>query len=194
MTHFQGFLYEFEGVEGMEDDEAGQQPAIDGEIENPPSSDQFLTTFGELDGVQIVAILHDQSAFHSITKSDIFNEPITAPENSATLENSVFSLDSRYAANAFQGIMPDTGAAGVSTAGEPQVQALQRLDNSITIDRSTAGQHMIRIGKGKVVSLGTIGVQTPLGHIVMNGQLMPYSCHVMHQSSLMHGTSCTSEE
>ena len=29
---------------------------------------------------------------------------------------------------------------------------------------------------------------------VMNGQLMPYSCHVMHQSSLMHGTSCTSEE
>jgi len=30
--------------------------------------------------------------------------------------------------------MPDTGAAGVSIAGEPQVQALQQLNSSVQIN------------------------------------------------------------
>ena len=67
--------------------------------------------------------------------------------------------------------MPDTGDAGVSTAGEPQVQALQRLDSSIQVDQSTAGQHTIRFGKGKAISLGTIRVRTPLGCITF--QVIP---------------------
>jgi len=50
-----------------------------------------------------------------ITKLDIFNEP---------KESSAFSFNNRYLANVFYGIMPDTGAAGVSIAGEPQVWAL----------------------------------------------------------------------
>ena len=64
--------------------------------------------------------------------------------------------------------MPDTGAAGVSTAGEPQVRALQQLDTSIQIDQSTAGQHTIRFGKGTAISLGTIRVKTPLGYIIFH--------------------------
>ena len=64
--------------------------------------------------------------------------------------------------------MPDTGAAGVSTAGEPQVRALQQLESSIQIDQSTAGQHTIRFGKGTAISLGTIRVQTPLGYITFH--------------------------
>ena len=31
----------------------------------------------------------------------------------------MFSFNDRYSANVFYGIMPDTKAAGVSTAGEP---------------------------------------------------------------------------
>jgi len=50
-----------------------------------------------------------------ITKSDIFNEP---------KESFAFSFNNKYSANVFYGIMPDTRAAGVSTVGEPQVQAL----------------------------------------------------------------------
>ena len=33
----------------------------------------------------------------------------------------MFFFNNKYLANIFYSIMPDTGAAGVSTAGEPQV-------------------------------------------------------------------------
>ena len=94
---------------------------MDMEIEDY-SSDQYFTEYGKVDGTQTVAVLNDQSTLHSITKLDIFNEP---------KESSAFSFDDRYSANVFYGIMPDTGAAGVSTAGEPQVRALQQLDSSV---------------------------------------------------------------
>ena len=47
--------------------------------------------------------------FYSITKSDVFNK---------LKESSMFFFNSRYSANVFYSIMPDTKAAGVSTAGE----------------------------------------------------------------------------
>ena len=53
-------------------------------------------------------------------------------------------------------------------AGESQVRALQRLDSSIQINQSMAGQHTIRFGKGTAISLGTINVKTPLGHMVFH--------------------------
>jgi len=89
---------------------------MDIEIEdynNPTDySDQYITEFSKIDGIQTIAILNDQSTFHSITKSDIFNEP---------KENSMFSFNNRYSANIFYSIMPNTGATGVSTAGELQI-------------------------------------------------------------------------
>jgi len=146
-------------VEDLEDKiNEAEQLLMDMEIEDY-SSDQYFTEFGKVDGIQTVAVLNDQSMLHSITKSDIFNE---------AKESSTFSFDDRYSANVFHGIMPDTGAAGVSTAGEPQVQALQQLDSSVQIDQSTAGQHKIRFGKGTAISLGTVQVQTPLGYITFH--------------------------
>jgi hypothetical protein len=106
---------------------------MDMEIEDY-SSDQYFTEFGKVDGTQTVAVLNDQSTLHSVTKSDIFNEP---------KESSAFSFDDRYSANVFHGIMPDTGAAGVSTAGEPQVRALQQLDSSVQIDQSCSFREII---------------------------------------------------
>ena len=82
---------------------------MDMEIENY-SPNQYFTKYSEVDGTQTVAVLNDQSTLHSITKSDIFNEP---------KESSAFSFDDRYSANVFYGIMLDIGAAGVSTVGEP---------------------------------------------------------------------------
>jgi hypothetical protein len=41
---------------------------------------------------------------------------------------SVFTFDNRYSLYEFQGIMLDSRAAGISLAGEPQVQALQKKD------------------------------------------------------------------
>ena len=50
--------------------------------------------------------------FYFIIKLDIFNK---------LKESSVFFFNNRYSANVFHGIMPDTKAAGVFTAGKPQV-------------------------------------------------------------------------
>ena len=163
-AYFQSFLVQYEGAEDLESEaNETEQLLMDMEIEDYDNSDdypdQYLTELGEVDGIQTVAILNDQSTFHSITKSDVFNEP---------KESSAFSFNDRYSANVFHGIMPDTGAAGVSTAGEPQVRALQQRDSSIQIDQSTAGQHTIRFGKGTAISLGTIRVQTPLGYITFH--------------------------
>ena len=47
--------------------------------------------------------------FHFIIKSNIFNK---------LKESSVFSFNNRYSVNIFYGIILDTGAIGVSIAGE----------------------------------------------------------------------------
>ena len=73
---------------------------------------QYFTEYGEVDGIQTITILNDQSTLHFTIKLNIFNKP---------RESFAFSFDDRYSANVFYGIMPDTGAAGVSTVGEPQV-------------------------------------------------------------------------
>jgi len=73
------------------------------------SPNQYFTKYGEVDSIQTVTILNNQSTLHSIIKLDIFNEP---------KESSAFSFNNRYSANVFYSIMPDIGAAGVSTAGE----------------------------------------------------------------------------
>ena len=64
--------------------------------------------------------------------------------------------------------MPDSGAAGVSTAGESQASALQRLDPTIRLDTSTAGQYKIRFGKGTATSTKIIDVPTPLKTITFH--------------------------
>ena len=51
--------------------------------------------------------------FYSITKLDVFNE---------LKKSFTFLFNNRYLVNIFYSIIPDTKAAGVSIAGEPQVQ------------------------------------------------------------------------
>jgi hypothetical protein len=87
-------------------------------------------------GLETIAILNNQSAMHWITKTNIFKT-----------ENSTFTVSGRYSSDVFQGIMPDSGAAGVSTAGEPRFRALQKINPTIQLDTSTAGPHQIRFGK-----------------------------------------------
>jgi hypothetical protein len=48
--------------------------------------------------------------------------------------------------------MLDSGAAGVSTAGNPQFLVLQKLDPTVQLDTSTAGAHKIQFGKGTALS------------------------------------------
>jgi hypothetical protein len=62
--------------------------------------------------------------------------------------------------------MPNIGAAGVFTAGEPQVRILQKQFPKVTVDTSTAGQHKIFFGNNpEIFSLETIGVKTLFGNV-----------------------------
>jgi hypothetical protein len=86
---------------------------MDMEIEDYNNSNnypnQYLTELSEVDSIQTVIILNDQSTFYSIIKLDIFNK---------LKESSVFSFNNRYSANIFYSIILDTRAAGVFTVRE----------------------------------------------------------------------------
>jgi hypothetical protein len=84
----------------------------------------YTTKLGEINGIQTVFILNDHSAYHTFTRDNMFKLSSThkPPVSSA------FTFDNRYSSYEFQGIMPDSEAAGISSAGEPQVQALQKRD------------------------------------------------------------------
>jgi hypothetical protein len=83
----------------------------------------YMTELGEIDGVQTVFILNDYSVYYVFTRDDMFK--LLSTQNPQTnLTFSAFTFDNRYSSYEFQGIMLDSGAAGISSAGEPQVQAL----------------------------------------------------------------------
>jgi hypothetical protein len=124
--------------------------------------DVYLTDFGEINGTQAISILNDQSAYHMFTKDDVFE---SSDKQAQLPTSSTFTLDNRYSSYEFHGIMPDSGAAGISSAGEQQVLALQKKDLSIQIDTSTAGSNTIRFGKGTATVKGIVRVPTPLGTI-----------------------------
>jgi len=74
-------------------------------------------------------------------------------------------IGSRYSTDVFRGIMPDSGATGISTAGRPQVEALILVPGT-EIDRTTKEKHVIRFGKGTTSPEGTVTVEIPIGRIV----------------------------
>jgi hypothetical protein len=52
--------------------------------------------------------------------------------------------------------MPDSGAAGISLAGKPQVQALQKKDLTIQLNTSAAESNTIRFSKGTATVKGVV--------------------------------------
>ncbi|RKF83069.1 hypothetical protein GcM1_163001 [Golovinomyces cichoracearum] len=98
------------------------------QIEDEYSHDRLITDFGEIDGAHTVRTLNDQYILHSISSVDFFKEPL-AKEN----ESTAFTFDISYSSRIFQGIMPDRVAAGVSTAGNPQFKALQKIDPTVKL-------------------------------------------------------------
>jgi hypothetical protein len=120
---------------------------------------QFLTICGPINGQITTTILNNAATMHEFTGVNPYNQQ-------AQEKSHLFTFYSRYDANTFQGIMPDTGVAGVSTTGEPQMKALQKRFPKVTIDTSTAGQHKISFGNNsEIFSLETINVKTPFGNV-----------------------------
>jgi hypothetical protein len=157
------FLTDYEGYPNEESSNVEDVETLENK---DPLYEHFVTELGEVNGAKTVSALNDQSVRHIMTKQDIFHSYetlLTFP-----YEMSVFTFEERYSSAKFQGIMPDTGAAGISTAGEPQFLALQKQDLLISLDRTTAGDNQIRFGKGTAVATGTTTVRTPLGPITFH--------------------------
>lgn len=65
------------------------------------------------------------------------------------------------------GILIDTGAADLSTAGISQFRALQK-EQAVVLDKTRAGRAKVQFGMGSAISLGTTTVQTPIRPIVFH--------------------------
>ncbi|KHJ31754.1 hypothetical protein EV44_g1953 [Erysiphe necator] len=139
---------------------------------------------GDINGHEVTTILNNQSVFHSLTKTNIFIDDIrtvvdsklstfpeeqdpTSRQQQDSIESDVFLIN-RYSFEKFHRILPDTGAANISTAGELQFIALKRKLPSLQIDTSKANYHTIKFGVGKSNSLGTIKVDTLIGEIIFH--------------------------
>ncbi|KAF1969347.1 hypothetical protein BU23DRAFT_582790 [Bimuria novae-zelandiae CBS 107.79] len=97
---------------------------------------------------------------HYISSKDIYSRDV--PSSPA----SQFLIKDQYTRSVYQGILPNTGAANVSTVGKEQYLALIQEDPTVTMDTSTAGKTSIKFGKGSVtVSIGTAQIPTEIGKI-----------------------------
>ena len=85
---------------------------------------QLTTEYGCLHAVTTLSMLNDHSVFHAVTDIDIFNDkPIIKDiydrdklSLQSVLMHEAFTLN-HYLNQVFQGIMPDTKAVGILTAG-----------------------------------------------------------------------------
>ena len=104
--------------------------------------------------------LADQAFLHHISGDDIYGR------GAPSIPASQFLIEDHYTRSVYQGILPDTGAANVSTVGKEQYLALAREDPTVTMDTSTAGKASLKFGKGSVTaSVGTVQVSTEIGEI-----------------------------
>ncbi|WQF76847.1 hypothetical protein CDEST_01861 [Colletotrichum destructivum] len=155
----------------------------DEEDNEPKEKEHFFTSFftagTTINGRTITEILAERSIRHALTGDNEFQNMPHAGEfaSSADLYTYLkglcasFAAEGRYSDRVFHGIMPDTGAAEISSAGQPQFLALQRRLPTVTLDTSTAGSAKIRFGEGRVIaSLGSTKIPTPFG---------PISFHIM---------------
>jgi hypothetical protein len=165
--YYNSFLAQYEGIEGIDDT---TEQFMSMSIDDAPytSYGGYITELGEIDGIKTVSILNDHSAYHAFTRDDMSDTHNPFPKLDLENEPSAFTFNDCYSSYEFQGILPDSGAAGISSAGEPQVLALQKRGPTIQLDTSTAGSGRIRFGKGTATVKGVVRVPTPLGTITFH--------------------------
>lgn len=111
----------------------------------------------------MITFLADNSLSHALTQQDQIHPTTYVLET---------TRPSRYNRDRFFGVMLDTGASVVSTAGLGQYEAFVDLfgQESAQLDTSTAGSFMACFGIGSAPSIGSARITTPMGtaefHIV----------------------------
>jgi hypothetical protein len=135
---------------------------------------QYHTAYGNINDNAAVTYLNNQAFFHGLIALDPYTplvNPIIISQNpnltAITIEPFVAHiLFFTHNADIFKGIISDTNAASVSTAGKRQIRALQKKIPNVTIDTSTTGKYHIKFGNNPLIeSLRTMGVGTFFGTI-----------------------------
>ena len=119
----------------------------------------FWTEYGTINGLNTIGKLRDKAIQHAVTKVDS-----AEMSDEGELHENFLAEKGRYSDDEFCGIMPDSGASGISTAGRPQVEALKKIDKSIRIVQTIYNQ-IVRFGKGIAAAEGHVIIRNPIGKI-----------------------------
>ncbi|EED11472.1 hypothetical protein TSTA_007620 [Talaromyces stipitatus ATCC 10500] len=166
----------------------------------------FFTTHNDNDtnhSLSIIMELANCSALHWI--ASLFLKPDLETDsyktNEATLKvltpksSHVYLNEGRYLSESFKGIVIDTGAAQLSTAGYGQYLAYKRIVRNININTTTAGTATVQFGPGDPYqSIGSIDVPTPIGtiwfHILITTTLFLMSLYKLDRLKLYFDNTC----
>jgi hypothetical protein len=77
----------------------------------------YMTELREINNIQTVFILNNHSVYYAFTRDDMFK--LSSTYN--PLISSAFIFENCYSLYEFQGIILDSRAASISSAGKPQV-------------------------------------------------------------------------
>ncbi|RKF64812.1 hypothetical protein OnM2_016072 [Erysiphe neolycopersici] len=114
----------------ISDDESGQRMSSD-------KTNIFFTSYGQINGHEIISKLNDQYVYHLITKSNV---------NFLKTNPFTYNTNKRHTTDKFYGIMIDTGASSWSTAGNGQYLAYKALNNNTVLDTSKSGALTVQFG------------------------------------------------
>ncbi|CEJ95277.1 Putative Polyprotein [[Torrubiella] hemipterigena] len=186
MKKYHTFITEFEGNEYDEVDEVIEamyktSRVNDGDMcdENDPVDlcDENDLESDEDTGTSMMATQNFMAAASNPQPEEIlasladcsFEHAVVTVGSDKTNGGMVYISEERYSENVFRGIMPDTGASGMSNAGLPQARALMRLIPSLRID--DAPSTTIHFGAGSATSIGILKIPTVLG--IISFQILP---------------------
>ncbi|EED23143.1 hypothetical protein TSTA_065960 [Talaromyces stipitatus ATCC 10500] len=99
-------------------------------------------------------------------ETDLYKTNKATPKILTPKSSHVYLNEGCYSSESFKGIVIDTGAAQLSTAGYGQYLAYKRIIRNIDINTTTAGMATVQFGPGNPYqSIGSIDVPTPIGTI-----------------------------
>ena len=129
----------------------------------------FCTSLGTLknsDCILTTNLLTDHAAKHQIT--DIDESENSSTENTSIPYAYTSSTSSKYDDTKFKGLLIDSNAATRSTGDIGQLKTLQKIDDTIQLDQSTAGSASFVFEIDSTGSIESINISTPIGPITFH--------------------------
>lgn len=173
------FLFDWQGQEGIEEDSHDEvlieQMMMELDTDDPQhffteaqladeegDPEIFMTSFGSMDGAKAHAILESNIAKNLLTREDPYVEK---GEDILKKVNGIWHFTkSKYNSKKCWGLLPDTGAARLSTVGKGQCTAAIRQNSDIKFEPQRKVE-TVAFGPAETETLGYITVPTAFGPI-----------------------------